>query len=75
MFSTSHLDTIKTIKPGDKAFKIHNGLMMCDRASIEVDPKCPTNIANTIAHAYNCGWIKPVAHVTDKEYTFIGLTR
>lgn len=65
--------TIKTIKPGNRLFKIHNGLMMCDRASIEIDARCPSRYANIIAECYQNGWIKPVAHVTEKEYTLLGL--
>ena len=64
---------IKTIRPGDKMFKIHNGFMACDRASLEIAPTCPSNIANTIAIAHSKGWLKPVAHVTEKEYVLMGL--
>ena len=32
--------TIKTIKPGDKMFKISNGFMTSDRASIEITNDC-----------------------------------
>ena len=68
------VSTIKTIKPGDRMFKIHNGFMMSDRASIEIDPRCPARYADIIAECYNRGWIKPVAHVTEKEYTLLGLS-
>lgn len=64
---------IKDIKPGDKMFKINNGFMAYDRASIYIDPKCPSHIANLIAQAYDAGYIKPVAHVTEKEYVLMGL--
>lgn len=66
-------NSIKTIKPGNKMYKIHNGLMMTDRASIEISTKCPTHVANMIAQAYQNGWISAVAHVTEKEYMLIGL--
>lgn len=66
--------TIKTIKPGDKMFKIHTGFTLTDRASIEIDPQCPSNYANIVAQCYHNGWIKPVAHVTEKEYTLLGLS-
>lgn len=64
---------IKTIKPGDKMFKINNGFMTSDRASIEISPKCPSHIAVLVAQAYEAGYIKPVAHVTEKEYVLMGL--
>ena len=66
--------TIKSIKKGDKLFKIHNGFMTSDRASIEISPECPSHIANLIAQAYDAGYIKPVAHVTEKEYILMGLS-
>ena len=65
---------IKTIRPGDKMFKIHNGFMACDRASIEISPHCPIQWANIIARAHQEGWLKPVAHVTEKEYVLMGLS-
>ena len=48
--------------------------MMCDRASIEISPSCPSRYADIIAQCYNNGWIKPVAHVTEKEYMLLGLS-
>lgn len=64
---------IKTIKPGDKMFYINNGFITSDRASIEITTSCPTRYANIIAECYQNGWIKPVAHCTEKEYMLIGL--
>lgn len=65
---------LKSIRPGDKMYKIHNGFMTCDRASIEISPKCPSQYANIIAQCYQNGWINAVAHVTEKEYVLIGLS-
>jgi hypothetical protein len=56
-------------------FKFSNGLVMCDRASIEIAHQCPKGYADIIAECYNNGWIKPVAHVTEKEYVLLGLTQ
>lgn len=66
--------SIKTIKSGDKRFKIHNGFMSSDRASIEISPNCPSHIANLIAQAYDAGYIKTAVHFTEKEYVLIGLS-
>ena len=66
---------IKDIKPGDKMFKFSTGFMSCDRASIYIDPKCPNHIAVLVAQAYEAGYIKPVAHMTEKEYMLIGLSK
>lgn len=66
--------SVKTIKPGDKMFKINNGFLVSDRASIEISPKCPSRYADMIAQCYENGWISAVAHVTEKEYVLIGLS-
>lgn len=73
IFITSETKSIKTIKPGDPMFRFHSGFLMSDRASIEIDSKCPTSYANVIATAYSKGWIKPVAHCTEREYVLLGL--
>lgn len=65
---------IKSIRPGDKLYKISNGFMMADRASIEISSNCPTQYASIIAQCYQNGWISAVAHVTEKEYIVMGLS-
>lgn len=66
---------IRTLKKGDPGFQIQGDIMLSDRASIEIDPRCPSNISQQILWAYNQGYIKPVAHLTEQELTFIGLTQ
>ncbi len=65
---------IVSIRPGDKMFYINNGFITSDRASIEIGASCPRQYANIIAECYQNGWIKPVAHVTEKEYILMGLS-
>jgi hypothetical protein len=72
---TASRSNIHTLKPGDPDFKLSNGLVISDRASIEITPSCPTSIAETIVKAYRAGWIVPVAHISDREKLFIGLTK
>lgn len=64
---------IHTLKKGDPGFQIQGDFMVSDRASIEIDPRCPSNYATLVAQLYEQGWIKPVAHVTEQELIFIGL--
>lgn len=66
--------TIRTIKPGDKLFKVRSGLVMSDRAAFELSLDCPNHIAQLIIDAANRGWLKAIANVTDKEYTLLGLS-
>ena len=60
---------IKTIKPGDPGFMIADGLTTSSRASIEISADCPGRYRDIIAECFNRGWIKPVAHMYDKELT------
>ena len=73
-FITENTKSIRTIKAGDPKFKIPAGIMMSDRASIEIDAICPTAYSNIILEAYSKGWIRPVAHVTEREYILLGLS-
>jgi hypothetical protein len=73
IFITADTKTIRTIRPGDPKFKLNLGIVMGDRASIEIDPKCPNYHVKIITEAYNNGWIKPTAHVTEREYILLGL--
>lgn len=74
MTYTVHTSQIRTIKQHDPAFLIPNGIVMSHRASIEIAPNCPDYYARMITEAYTLGWIKPVAHVTEREYIFMGLS-
>jgi hypothetical protein len=73
-FISDPLTKIRTIKPGDRMFRIHGGIITSDRASIEIDSRCPAKYAEIILSCYNKGWVKPVAHVTEKEYVLLGLS-
>jgi hypothetical protein len=65
---------IKEIDSGDPLFTINGGLVISRRAGIKIESSCPSNIVNMIARAYDQGWIKPVAYVTDEEYMVMKLS-
>ena len=73
IFIATDAKTIRTIKPGDPKFKLNTGLMISDRASVEISPRCPYYYAKVVLEAYNKGWIKAVAHWTEREYILLGL--
>jgi hypothetical protein len=75
MTYTIHRSQIRTLKPGDPNFVITDGLVQTNRAGIEISQRCPSNYASLIAECLNHGWIKPVAHVTERELIFMGLTK
>jgi hypothetical protein len=67
--------TIIKLQRGDRGFQITDGILLADRASLEITQDCPENMRDILALAYQHGWIKPVAHITEREKIFIGLTQ
>jgi hypothetical protein len=65
---------IVKLQQGDRGFQITDGILLADRASIEITENCPEGMRNTLAFAYQQGWLKPIAHITEREKIFIGLT-
>lgn len=56
---------------GQKGFNFcPDGVMLVPRASIEILPQCPAEIRDKVQFAYAKGWIQPVAHMRDEEYTW-----
>jgi hypothetical protein len=64
----------KTIKPGDKNFLIKGDFTVTPRAGFDISKDCPYNHLQILQTCIDRGWLKPVAHVTEKEYIFMGLT-
>ena len=65
---------IKTIRKGDRHFTISDGIIVCPRAGFEISLGCPDSYRKIIQECVQYGWLKPVAHVTSKEFLFAGLT-
>jgi hypothetical protein len=65
---------IHKIKHGDPRFTIVDGFSYAQRASIEISQCCPENLKDLIVECIRQGWVKPVAHITERELLFIGLT-
>ena len=70
----SKRSTIRSIKPGDKNFRISDGLVTAPRAGFEISESCPENYRSLILECVEHGWLKPVAHITERELMFIGLS-
>jgi hypothetical protein len=49
---------------------IDNGILIAPRAGLEISNNCPDRYASVIAECINQGWLKPVAHMQDSEYTW-----
>jgi hypothetical protein len=60
----------KTLHPKDADFTFSpDGIKLVPRASFEINKECPREYKLIIAECINNGWIKPVAHMRDTEYT------
>lgn len=69
MFKISD-NTFKTLRRGDNDFSFSpDGITMVPRAAFEVGSGCPREYKLIIAECLNNGWLKPVAHMRDTEYT------
>ena len=61
----------KTLKQGDDDFSFSpDGYTIVPRASLVISQRCPENYRTLIAECVNHGWLKPVAHMRDEEYTW-----
>ena len=70
---TAHKTQIRALKPGDNNFRIVDGLVVADRAGFEISNDCPYNHLQILQTCIDRGWIKPVAHITERELLFMGL--
>ena len=75
MTYTIHKSQVHTVRQQDTNFMIQDGLTITARAGFEISNKCPSAYKLIIAECINNGWIKPVAHVTERELIFMGLTK
>lgn len=72
---TTTKSSIKTFKPGDAAFTINDGMVSSPRASFEISRSCPAEYKSIFITAINAGWLKPVAHMHERELMISGLTK
>jgi len=60
----------KTLYARDADFTFSpDGLTLVPRASLEISKECPREYRLIISECINNGWLKPVAHMRDTEYT------
>jgi len=70
---TFHKTQICTLRPGDSNFVITDKFSISPRASFEVSEDCPYKHLQIIQTCIDKGWLKPVAHVSERELLFMGL--
>ena len=60
----------KTLRQNDPDFTFSpDGIKLVPRASFEISQRCPENYRDLIQECIRHGWIRPVAHMRDTEYT------
>ena len=70
MFNTSTGCAVKILRPGDADFTFSpDGILLVSRAAFEISNNCPAEYKSIFITAINAGWLKPVAHMRDTEYT------
>lgn len=70
MIKISQGQSHTTLRAGDEDFTFSpNGLTLVPRASFEISKHCPREYRMIIGECIGNGWIKPVAHMRDMEYT------
>lgn len=63
-------NAVKTLRPGDDDFMFSpDGIQMVARAAFEISNNCPAEYRSIFITAINAGWLKPIAHMRDTEYT------
>ena len=59
-----------TLRTGDDDFTFSpDGITLVPRASFEISNHCPAEYQKFLYECWSNGWIKPVAHMRDVEYT------
>jgi len=65
---------LRTIRSDDPRFHISDGFVVAPRAGFEINQNCPLEYKIVLRECINNGWLKPVAHVTERELLFMGLS-
>ena len=71
----TYQSNIRTLKPGDRNFRIVDGMVIAPRAGFEISTSCPAEYQKFLMECWGNGWIKPVAYVTERELLFMGLSK
>lgn len=65
-----------TLRHKDQDFSFSpDGITVVPRAGFEISSGCPYNYREIIQECVRMGWLRPVAHMRDTEYTMELLRR
>jgi len=65
---------LRTIQHTDPHFYINDGLIRAPRVGFHILQECPPAYKTVIEECVKNGWLKPIAHTTERELIFMGLT-
>jgi len=65
---------LRIIRSDDPRFHISDGFVVAPRAGFEINQNCPLEYKIVLRECINNGWLKPVAHMTERELLFMGLS-
>jgi len=71
---TTRQSQIKRLDRTDRRFIIYDDFVAVPRAGFEISKTCPGEYRSILMQAVQAGWIKPVAHVHERELLFMGLS-
>jgi len=61
----------KVVRRDDPGYTVSDGVVVGNRAFLEIDLNCPKRIAKAIQEAYSNGWIQMSVTFTEEEYTWL----
>jgi hypothetical protein len=70
----THRSQIRTIHHTDSRFMIYDKFTAVPRAGFELDRRMPKEYMEVIQTCLTNGWLRPVAHITERELIFMGLS-
>lgn len=70
---TTRQSKIRKLDRSDPRFMIYDNFVTVPRAGFEISQNCPNEYKSIFITAINAGWLKPVAHVHERELLFMGL--
>ena len=71
MFKISSSGRLKTLLSSDPDFRFSpDGITVVPRAGFLINRSCPEQYKKVIEQCVINGWLEPVAHMRDSEYTW-----
>jgi hypothetical protein len=63
----------RTVRRDEPGFYVSDGVMVGNRAFLEIAAECPENVRRMVQQAHDKGWIRVNATFTEKEYAWLML--